>query len=602
MISASLNLLLCFCLLAGGLSALAVDQPVQRVDLSQTRFALDPGMRVYRDSSGSLTLADILALDEAAFARAAGRRDLHFGYTADHLWLVKTLELDADQVSDWLVELEYPYLDHVRLYLEQDGHWSEFRSGLALPVAQRAIQHRQAVFPLRLTPQVPVRIVLHVQAAGSMTLNANLWQTLAFYEQSDRDYVVMSAYYGMLLALGLYNLLLFLGTRQASFLLYACFVFSFSAGVLTINGIGPLVLWPNLGAPGSRVLPTGFLLAATFAFAFARSFLDTRRHAPRWDRVLLAGALLCALAVLLSFFIPVQRALWIMSSFGLLTTLVLLSCGLTCAVRRVPGAVIFVLAWSMLLLGTSLLALRNVGLLPSNFVTVYSIQIGSAAEMLLLSLGLAARFNELKRQKAEAQEAMVRALRAQEARLEQMVDERTQALAEANERLAEQALTDPLTGLLNRAGLAQHLEKSLHRAARQQQHLAVMMLDLDGFKPINDEHGHDAGDEVLLAVAERLRQCARGSDLIARLGGDEFVLVAEDVADESGALRVGQRILRQLCLPISLDCGVRVQISASIGVSLTDPSETETMDALIKRADGAMYQRKRQGKSGVTLR
>ena len=574
---------------------------VQVLDFGQKRHALDDGMKILRDPTGTLTLSDVLALDTSEFTRAMGRRDLHFGYTSDHMWLIKDVRSGLDESTPWIIELEYPYLDRVTLYVKQAGQWRELRSGGNLPVAERVIRHRQPIFPLTLEAGESARLVFHVQAAGSMTLNTNAWQSLAFFEESDRHYIIMSAYYGMLLALGLYNFLLFLGIRQLSFLLYACFVFSFSAGVLTINGIGPLVLWPNLGEPGNRILPSGFTLSATFAFLFARSFLDTRHRAPLWDKVLIVGAVLGSLATLASFVIPVQRALWIMSSYGLLTTVVLLSCGLTCAFRRVPGARIFVLAWSMLLLGTSLLALRNVGVLPSNFLTVYSIQIGSALEMLLLSLGLAARFNELKRQKAAAQQAMVETLKAQEVRLERMVADRTRALEEANDMLAQQALKDPLTGLLNRAGLTQQLDSALHRAARNNQFLAVMMIDLDGFKPINDTHGHDAGDQVLITVAQRLKDCARGSDMIARFGGDEFVVIAEGIASPADAMTLSERILAAIQQPIELKTGQQVRVSASIGVTYSDADAQDTTDQLLKKADNAMYQRKREGKSGISV-
>ena len=152
------------------------------------------------------------------------------------------------------------------------------------------------------------------------------------------------------------------------------------------------------------------------------------------------------LATLATLAIEVPRALQLMSSVGLIST-VLLVTGLICVARRVPGARIFVLAWLALLIGGSLLALRNFGLIPSNFVTVNAMQIGSAMEMQLLSLGLAARFNQLKRLQEKAQKQALAAALQQEKVLEQRVAERTEALAEANARLEAQAMQDPLTGL-----------------------------------------------------------------------------------------------------------------------------------------------------------
>lgn len=573
--------------------------PLTRIDNTQPRHSLDAGTWVLRDPSGQLSLEQVLNTDASEFQQASARRSLHFGYTPDHVWLVQRLSTDGDVVGDWLLELESPYLDRVTLFINAGDGWTVMESGATLPTAERVIRHRQSVFPVSLVPGEPVTLVLHVRAKGSMTLNYNLWQPQSFYEQSDRTYVIMAGYYGMLLALGLYNLLLFFGIRQISFLLYSGFVFSFAAAVLTINGIGPLMLWPNLGDSSNRILPTGFTLAATLAFLFARSFLDTRQRSPRWNRVLWLGAVIGILASAASLAIPVQTALKIMSLYGVLTTIVLLSCGISCAVRKVPGARIFVAAWALLLTGTSLLALRNLGILPSNAFTVYSIQLGSALEMLLLSLALAAQFNKLKRQKEEAQEEMVRTLRAQEARLEQMVAERTEALAQANSQLAQQALHDSLTGLLNRAGLMNQLDAANRRAVRHQSRLAGVMIDLDGFKPINDQFGHAAGDIVLQVISKRLQACARGSDLIARFGGDEFVLIAEDLNVHADAAQVGERLLTAVSVPITLASGEKVTVSASIGIHLSDG--TESPEVLLLQADQAMYVRKKSGKAGVSI-
>ena len=150
------------------------------------------------------------------------------------------------------------------------------------------------------------------------------------------------------------------------------------------------------------MLPVSLTLAALFAAIFARSFLDTRQWLPRWDRVLVVLCVSTALAVLATLLLPVQRALQTMSLTGLSVTVMLLLTSFVCVGYRVPGARLFALAWMMLLAGAVLLALRNFAIIPSNFLTLYSMQIGSSLEMILLSFALAARFNELKRQREAA--------------------------------------------------------------------------------------------------------------------------------------------------------------------------------------------------------
>lgn len=559
-------------------------------------FSLDPHMAYLRDPSGELTLADVQQLGER-FVPAHDRRELQLSYIADEVWLRVELQSAATQPIERILELEYAYLDRLTLYQVRDTGVEVMRAGGTLPAAERSVRHRLPIFPVQLAPGERVTLYLHAQSQGSMTLNSNLWPPQAFYEHSDFSYVMMAAYYGMLLALGLYNLLLFFSIRQASYLLYALFVFSFGTAVIAFNGIGALYLWPELGASANRILPLGFTIASTLAIMFTRSYLDTARFSPRWNRLLGVGTAVGWLVVLAALLIPLQQALYMMSLFGILIAFLLMLCGISCVLRRVPGARIFVVAWLLLLLGTTMLALRNLGLLPSNVATLYGIQLGSALEMLLLSLGLAARFNELKRQKELAQQEMLRTLREQESILEERVASRTQQLAEANSQLEKMAAHDPLTGLANRSGLAQHLRAAMLRATRCEETLALLMIDLDGFKPINDNHGHDIGDQVLEVIARRLVEVARGGDFVARLGGDEFVVVAERITDQATANALGERLRQAISAPIQL-ADKQLSVGASIGISLSD-GKTPDSGVLLQQADAAMYKQKKSGKASV---
>lgn len=559
-------------------------------------ISLDPYMAFLRDESAVLTLEQVQQRQDD-FVPVHQRRDLQLSYIKDVVWLRLELQSAASQPIERILQLEYAYLDRVTLYQVSAAGIKVLHAGGTLPSAERAVRHRLPIFPLLLTPSEPVTLYLRVQAQGSMTLNSNLWQTQAFYENSHLSYAMMAAYYGMMLALGLYNLLLFCAIRQASFLLYALFVFSFGVAVVAFNGIGSLYLWPELGAPGNRILPVSFILAATLAVLFTRNYLDTARFSPRWHKLLTLGGFAGGLGTVATLLLPLQQALYLMSLLSILIAFLLFFCGISCAVRRVPGARIFVVAWLLLLLGTSMLAMRNLGLLPSNSATLYSIQIGSALEMLLLALGLAARYNDLKRQKERAQQDMLETLREQEAILEQRVASRTRELAEANSLLEEMATHDPLTGLANRSGLALHLNSAMLRTARRGETLALMMIDLDGFKPINDNHGHDLGDRLLKVVAERLNEVARGSDFVARFGGDEFIVIAEQITDMAAAEALAERLRQAISAPMVLD-GKQLAVRASIGISLSD-GETPEAGALLQQADMAMYQQKKTAKGSI---
>ncbi len=162
------------------------------------------------------------------------------------------------------------------------------------------------------------------------------------------------------------------------------------------------------------------------------------------------------------------------------------------------------------------------------------------------------------------------------------------------EQLEHQAFHDPLTGLANRALFANRVEHALARSARNHESLAVLFLDLDEFKTVNDGIGHDAGDELLIAVGQALQECLRPVDTVARLGGDEFAILLEDLPEPGVAAGVANRILAALSRPFAAQ-GRGVEIGASIGIVEASDSN-QTARELLRNADSAMYAAKRLGK------
>ena len=166
---------------------------------------------------------------------------------------------------------------------------------------------------------------------------------------------------------------------------------------------------------------------------------------------------------------------------------------------------------------------------------------------------------------------------------------------QAEETMHYQAFHDQLTGLPNRALFRDHLGLMLAQAKRNQQSLAVLSLDLDHFKVINDSLGHTFGDELLLAVGARLRQCLREGDTLARLGGDEFAVLLPTLASRSDVDHIGRKIIQVLSKPVYVK-GHEIYISVSIGACVA-PDDGDLIDSLIRQAEIAMYQAKSQGRS-----
>ena len=201
-----------------------------------------------------------------------------------------------------------------------------------------------------------------------------------------------------------------------------------------------------------------------------------------------------------------------------------------------------------------------------------------------------------------AKRRMVELLERAEHELEQRVKERTRELTLINSRLQEQesrlkglAMYDPLTGLANRRLLDERIEEALSSCSHKSHKVALLLIDLDKFKPVNDTHGHEVGDALLRAIAGRLQSLVRSSDTVARIGGDEFVIVIPGMGDTSRAQQIGENVIRELSQPIAEDEHT-LNISASVGMAFY-PDDGLNGASLMRQADKAMYEAKRNGRN-----
>lgn len=168
-------------------------------------------------------------------------------------------------------------------------------------------------------------------------------------------------------------------------------------------------------------------------------------------------------------------------------------------------------------------------------------------------------------------------------------------VAEQGRMQKEMALHDALTSLPNRRLLVDRIEKAMQHASRGHNMMAVMYLDLDGFKAVNDTYGHHTGDELLKLVADRLLRATRKEDTVARLGGDEFVAVLSDIAHVDDVIRPASKVLRFLSSPFEIG-ELTVKVSASIGIAFY-PGDGQDVEELMSHADKALYDAKRAGKN-----
>lgn len=595
------TLLLCLAMLS-----LLPAQAAVPLDANSVRVALDGQISVLEDPGGKLTLEEAIARG-AQFQPVHKRGNFNLGYSDSHWWLRVELAPAANAPRQWRFQIGYPPLDSVEVWLPAAQGWQHYHTGDRLPFAERPAPNVNFVFPLVVEPGRPTAIYLRVASAGTLTVPMQILDETTYEADTNTSYLIAALYFGMLLALGAYNLLLYFSVRDRAYLLYVTFVLGLAIGQAGQSGLAGQYLFPDAPLLANYTFPIGFAIGGLFAGCFTRAFLNTGSQLPRLDRLLSWLGWAFAAGMLLSLF-SYRLGSQFLSALGVVFAATAAWIGLISLRRGNPSARLFLIAWLILLTGAGAMGLRTLDLVPTNTLTLWGLQIGSAIEMLLLSFALADRINHMRREKLAAQaEALAseRQLREMlennERRLEARVAERTAELEAANAQLRENeerfrymAQHDPLTGLANRVLLYDRLEHLLHRSRRSGAGFAILMIDLDGFKQVNDTYGHAAGDALLTVVADRLQTRMRASDTVARIGGDEFAVLLEPTAGSDEAQHVGDSLLAGVKAPIPLEDGITVSVGGSIGVALW-PRDGDDAESLLRAADRAMYRAKENG-------
>jgi two-component system, sensor histidine kinase LadS len=622
--------------LAPGMAALALTGPAwadgDAIDLPSSVTRIDElGAKVFHlhDPEGTLTLEDVMAPAVATrFVRTEGRYP-NFGFTRNWIWLRFTVQSPPGRERLWILEIDYPPLDQIEVYApmrDADGamRYRMRKGGDLQPYSAREIQSNDYLFPLDLPQNSVQTIYLRVRSESSVTVPLRLLSRSGLENARWSESFQLALFFGALLALGAFNLLLWFTLRDRGYLYYVVFVAMTAMAYLCYNGLAYQYFWPEATAWNNRApMFFGFLTIASGAL-FGRSFLRVWEHGRHYDipaMAVIGVSLLLAAATIspMPYWVSARcfPFLAIAGSVNLIVNSIQ-------AIRRgYRPARVFLLAWAALIAGLVAFALRALEILPGNFFTIYGVQIGSLVEALLLSQALAQRIHTMREEKEAAQHAALQAKesalqlkeqaleasRLAEQDLESMVAERVQELARVNRTLeaeiferkrAEELLRrlayhDALTGLPNRTLLKDRFTMAVSAAKRNETNVALLVIDLDNFKEVNEEHGHDVGDDLLVSFAKILQTRLREMDTIARLGGDEFVVLVNDLATPREAARVAEKVLSILNEPIRVTANQSVRISASIGIAVYGEDGTE-VDPMLKRAEASMYSAKKAGR------
>jgi diguanylate cyclase (GGDEF)-like protein len=536
--------------------ALAVPASVQalptNVDAPFSRVALGPSVDVLEDPSGQMDLEAVRA--STAF-KPTPNMGTNFGFTHSAWWIRFSLANSGDADRHVMLRQDYPLIDYLDLWAPQrNGDWRHTATGDRTVFSTREFIHRDFIFDLELPAKSERTFFLRAASGGPVDLSLTLYEPHAIVAALSREQLAYGAYYGGFLVLVLYNFFIFLIVRDRAFFFYLLYAINYGLYFAVHNGLAFEFLWPNSPAWGNQALLVQLALSLVFGMQFTRTFLDTAGFAPRLDKVAIALQGLAAFGLVASFAAPYSVLILPIAVLTVIVTSLILTLGTLGLIKGYRPARYFMIAWGMLLVGVMAYMLKVFGLLPHNMLTQNGFQVGSLLEMVLLSLALASRVRELRRQ----------------------------------------SRTDTLTKVPNRRFFDEVAAMEFERAKRTRGAVALLVVDIDHFKQFNDRFGHARGDQVLKLVADHLCNGVRRGDSVCRYGGEEFALILPG-ASNADATNLAESLRRLVETTASPDAPVTV----SIGVASTRDHDFESVDEMFRAADSALYRAKDAGRNRV---
>lgn len=535
----------------------------QAVTIVDEHQRLDHEIAYLADEEGELTINEILANPtQHAFTPS---RDNKPPTTYTPVWLKLKLDFRKDirHQQYYLFGRMGNFFD-LRVYRPDEyGNYSEWITGLNYPAAAREVDAQRFGFPIEPRATTTTVYIRYIGGPGTSNLSWDLVEKDTYISQSNMLSRIEAGSLSAIAALLGFNLIIAISLRRKNHFYYCLYVASVMLGLMTVEGIGPYYLWPDLPDFNDRAQHFFTLLSAAFRLLAIISFLDMAHHAPRWN-----FATVCVFSLLGVTF--AANNLWGVTNLPPYLPTYVWAIGILYGFAVCIHAIRLriKLAWPLFLslLVPAMSALVEGALAisggPTTALEFQVAEIGFAIHVLLFSFCLAAQM------KTQADSHMV-------------------------------ALHDSLTGLPGKALLEERFEWAANLSKRQKWKMAMLYIDLDGFKSVNDTLGHTAGDQLLVQASARMQGVLRESDVLARVGGDEFVVLLLELKEDHTIVPAIEKLLEAVARPYRVE-GKEARITASIGVALY-PKQGEDLAALTRAADAAMYTAKANGKNNYSV-
>jgi diguanylate cyclase len=557
-----------------GASVNAATSPVIVVHDDIAQWDLWPQVRRVQAQGNTVEPEVILSLAERLPPSAAPRNNL--GPTDGPVWLHLPVQIDAQSNGQWILHIDHAALSSAEVFVldESRQRLAQHHLGTDRAFGDRPLPTLAHAVALSLPPGARVDILLRATATGALVVPISLKKPAALIAEESRAHLAQGLFLGMTWVLMLASAAFAFTAKDRIYAAYALMLAGAVVYFLDGSGLGQQYLWdgPLEGMTGKLGAMAALVMVAAHA-ALARDAMALKSMAPAIDGGLkalsimaLAGLAVSPLSGLTNMHMLQLAAI----AMPLAAGLALLASWPRMRTGDASGASLF-LGSSVLLVGTVAAAALGQGHLPANPWTLNALQVSVCVQILTWIHVLVLRARNLSRS----------------------ADTHSERLA-----LGWSDMSDALTGLANRRGmarvLAQTLDDRVNGETAAAKIVGVYMLDLDGFKAINDAYGHAIGDALLVQVARRLQALMRAGDTVARLGGDEFCVLIRDIEDDTDAHALGQKMLSAFRESFEVD-RLPCTVATTIGYAVAPEHGIDGVE-LMRCADFALIQGKRAGR------
>jgi len=412
----------------------ADEQPI-KLNYRQGTYSIGQKAFYFKDNSKLLNISDIDSLFHNNKFIHSQQRQINLGYGNFALWVKFSLQNTTPQLPEWVLEIKQAHLDNLQFYYKSKDKWKFFNLGDQLPFEQRIVLNKNFLIPFSFSDTTVHEYYIRIENEGTMQCPMSINSHESFLWQTSVNELINGIFYGIMLVMFFYNLMIYFSIRDINYLLYLLPLTAVSLFFTSMEGHGFQYLWSESVWLQNKTLLFAISIWFFGATLFAYSFLEIKKYKKRFAFILLLIMGIGVFLFVASFFMNYRFVIQTGATMTIVTSITLLIFGISSWTSGNKAARFYTIAWLLYLIGAGVLALKDYGILESNLLTVNAYRVGAAIEAVLLSFALSDRYKLLRLEVELTQKELLVMHQQENSRLEKAVRERTKEVVQKNKEL-----------------------------------------------------------------------------------------------------------------------------------------------------------------------